>query len=227
MILKGCTEHMFTKIQLNGEQLKWIAIVTMTIDHIAAIIFPQYLILRIIGRIAFPIFAFLLAQGMIYTHNPRGYLTRLGVFAILSEIPFDYAFQTRIIEMQHQNIFFTLFLGGVSIYVIQLSNKKEHAYFTTMGIALLAELLNCDYGFTGVVIIVSFYILKEKKIYQFIALTVFSILMGYIQIYAAFACVPIALYNGKRGRNLKWLFYIYYPVHLLILKGIWLLMFYG
>ena len=218
---------MFTKFQLNGEQLKWIALFTMTIDHIGAIIFPQYLILRIIGRIAFPIFAFLLAQGMIYTQSPHKYLTRLGVFALLSEIPFDYAFQTKIIDMQHQNIFFTLFLGGVAIYVIQLSNKKEHAYFTSMGIALLAELLNCDYGLSGVIIIVSFYVLKEKKIYQFIALSVFSILMGYIQIYATFACVPIALYNEKRGKKRKWLFYVYYPIHLLVIKGIWFFMLNG
>ena len=216
---------MFTKFQLNGEQLKWIALFTMTIDHIGAIIFPQYLILRIIGRIAFPIFAFLLAQGMIYTHNPYKYLTRLGIFAILSEIPFDYAFQTSIIDMQHQNIFFTLFLGALSIYAIQLSDKKENAYFTAMGIALLAEVLNCDYGLTGVLIVVSFYVLKEKKIYQFITLTIFSILMGYIQIYAIFACVPIALYNEKRGKKRKWLFYVYYPLHLLAIKGIWLFMF--
>ena len=109
---------MTKKIGLNSFWLKMIAITTMLIDHVGAVLLPQYPILRIIGRIAFPIFCFLLVEGFMHTHDVIRYMTRIGLFALISEIPFDLLFYGRILDGTHQNVFFTLFIGLVMLYYL-------------------------------------------------------------------------------------------------------------
>lgn len=98
---------------LNSFQLKCIAVITMIIDHTGAVLFPDNMTLRYIGRIAFPIFCFLLVEGFFHTRDVRKYMLRLGMFAVISEIPYDLAFRDTVIEFEHQNVFFTLFIGVV------------------------------------------------------------------------------------------------------------------
>ena len=98
-------------MKLDSFQLKCIAILTMFIDHMGAVFFPGELMFRYIGRIAFPIFAFLLVEGYFHTRDVRRYMLRLGLFAVISEIPYYLAFRETILEFEHQNMFYTLFIG--------------------------------------------------------------------------------------------------------------------
>ena len=109
------------RIGITSYQLKWIAIVTMLIDHIGAVLFPGEMILRYVGRISFPIFCFLLTEGVRYTRDIRMYMLRLGGFAILSEIPYDLAFHGRVVDPRYQNVFFTLLLGVILTYLLEHS----------------------------------------------------------------------------------------------------------
>ena len=104
-------------MKLDSFQLKWIAIITMLIDHVGAIFFPGNLVFRYVGRIAFPIFCFQLVEGFFHTRNIEKYMLRLGIFAIISEIPYDLAFRGNILDFEHQNVFFTLFLGILMLYL--------------------------------------------------------------------------------------------------------------
>ena len=94
---------------INTFTLKMIALIAMLCDHLGHTLFPQLSILRIIGRISFPIFAYVLVEGFFYTRDVKKYLTRLGLMALLSEIPFDLMASQKVLEFGHQNVFFTLF----------------------------------------------------------------------------------------------------------------------
>lgn len=223
------------KIKLfSGSTLKTIAILSMTIDHFAAVvlywgflyynqpiyqdtplykIYILYRIMRNIGRIAFPIYCFLLVEGFMHTKSRPKYLLRLGVFALISEIPFDLAIQNQMVTWDYCNVFFTLFLGFLAIWA--LDHFKEKLYFSVPIVALIgyaAYFINCDYDYRGILVIVILYLLRYYRILQVIA----GALSLYWEWPAIFACIPILMYNGKRGRGSKYFFYIYYPAHLFI-----------
>ncbi len=202
----------------NGFTLKCIAMVSMLIDHMGAILFPQYLILRMVGRIAFPIYCFLLVEGAMHTGDIRKYELRLLGFALISEIPFDLAFRGGI-NWEHQNVFFTLFLGVVAI---ELAERYKNKFILVMIFALMilfAEFLNTDYGGKGIVFILCYYLLYERKaVKQLLFLLENFLLYGRgVQMYASFAVFPMLLYNGRKGPSMKYFFYVFYPLHLLIL----------
>lgn len=204
---------------ISGFTLKCIAMVCMLIDHTGAVLFPQYRVLRIIGRLAFPIYCFLLVEGAMHTKDIRKYELRLLGFALLSEIPFDLAFRGGLFRMDHQNVFFTLFLGVVAVDMAKQCKNKLYVALIFMMMIILAEFLNTDYGGKGVVFIFCYYLLYERKIVKQIMFVVENILLygvG-IQAYASLAVVPMLLYNGKKGPSLKYFFYAFYPLHLLIL----------
>lgn len=117
--MANSTEGMNWKAGITSYQLKWIAIVTMVIDHMGAILYPTEMVFRYIGRISFPIFCFLLVEGFCHTHDIFGYMARLGAFALMSEIPYDLAFNGEVLEFTHQNVFFTLLLGVILMYVLE------------------------------------------------------------------------------------------------------------
>lgn len=206
-------------------QLKLFAIATMLIDHIGAVLFPQYLLFRIIGRLSFPIFVYLIAQGLIYTSNVRAYLGRIFLFALISEIPFDLAFHRTVSYPGSQNVFFTLFLGLAAIAVLKEYWGKHPlpALLFAVAMAVLAELLQTDYGWFGVAGIIIFYCFRNdraKGIFVFsLVLTGFSLMTGTLELYALLSGVLIYFYDGaKKGRwTLKYFFYAFYPVHLLLL----------
>lgn len=214
---------------LNGNIIKWIAIITMVIDHVGAILFPQYEIFRYIGRIAFPLFAFLLVEGYVHTSNVKKYLLRLLIFALISEIPFDIAMYGKAFYWGHQNIFWTLAAGLLVLTLIDRVCKNKFAGmaggfvlgFITL---IIAEVVHADYGAGGIVLIFIFFYFKEKQWLKYILMAIlFAVGYGSVQLFGLIAVVPMMLYNGERGKySMKYFFYVFYPVHLLILHLIWM-----
>lgn len=185
-----------------------------------------YYLLRNIGRIAFPIFCFLLIEGFVYTRDRKKYALRLFVFALISEIPFDLAFSSRILETQYQNVFFTLLLGLLTIMAVHAIEEKvewnEIMRTALTAAAVLAGmqaafLLRTDYAAKGVMCILVLYLFRKKRNWQVIA---GCLAFFWWEPWAILAFVPIALYNGKRGWNMKYFFYLFYPLHLLVLYAI-------
>ena len=211
---------------MNVLILKIIALTSMIIDHYGAIFQNGVDIYRIIGRLAFPIYAFLLVEGYTHTRNVKKYAIRLLLFAIISEVPFDLAFYNRI-GFIHQNIFFTLFIGVILMYLLDNKEKKYNFNSNLIIIAagFVAMISNVDYNFIGIIYILIFYYTKDfdklKRLkYASVSLFVTNLLtFGFGQQYAILALPLIYFYNGKLGPNNKFLqifFYIAYPLHLLI-----------
>lgn len=186
-----------------------------------AALFSTYNAMRLIGRIAFPIYCFLLVQGFEYTHNRLKYAARLLMFAAISEIPFDLLFKGQILEFGYQNVFFTLFFGlAVMMGLRWVEENLGGRMFTPLlyliviaaGMAA-AQLAKTDYAAIGILCIVVTYLFRKKKIWQIVSgCIVFS-----WELTAPLAYIPIAFYNGKRGWKLKYFFYLVYPVHLFVL----------
>lgn len=205
-------------------QLKILAIVTMLIDHTGAILFPHILIFRMIGRLSFPIFAYLISEGLLHTSNVKKYMLRLLLFALISEVPFDLAFQGAIYYPQKQNIFFTLFLGLAAIAFLReyFTKNSVMAVAFAVAMAFFAEILHTDYGWFGVAVVILFYIYKNNRVGCVIAfvllVAVYSLSYSLLEFFSVLSIVPILLYSGQKGRwSWKYFFYAFYPVHLLLL----------
>ena len=208
--------------------LKCIAVLTMVIDHVGAIYFPDIDAFRAIGRLAFPIFAWLIGMGAVHSKDPLAYARRLLLFACISEIPFFLAFYDGTVaphDMLH-NIFFTLFFGLISILVLRSKTLGGTRYVIALIPAALAMALRTDYGAYGVLLIVLFYLTQSirplpiRLLWQLIGMS--TLLFWHIQAFdyqwLALATLPLlALYNGHQGPRYTRFFYWFYPVHLLIL----------
>lgn len=241
------------KAVFDGAFLKILAIVTMLIDHVTVDFgmnygYTVYEIGRGIGRIAFPIFCFLLAEGFYYTKSRWKYIARLLIFAAVSEIPFDMAFSGTLFDSSYQNVFFTLMFGGLAITLIGLVDgdrgKAGEAppvsnvflrflliLIATAGCALGAEFLSTDYGAGGVCTIIVMYVLAERKKPAYdlmrvrisntlgfaVGVLLLGLTCGSIEYLAFVDLIFIWFYNSKRGRQLKYFFYAFYPVHLFII----------
>ena len=205
--------------------LRIMALLTMIIDHYGAIFQPNIIVYRIIGRLAFPIYCFLLVEGYTHTSNIKKYVQRLLIFALISEIPFDLAFFGEI-GFVHQNIFSTLFIGLAAIYLIDNKDGKYKFDSTLIIIAaaVLATVLRTDYQFIGIVYILAFHFTKNQpktKRFSIIALIMIltNLSAGWLQQFSVLALIAIYFYNNQQGVKNKLLqmsFYIAYPLHLLI-----------
>lgn len=203
---------------LTSYQLKWIAIITMVIDHTGAVLFPYVWTFRYVGRLAFPIFCFLLTEGFRHTSDIRRYMVRLGGFALLSELPYDLTLHGRLVDWEHQNVFFTLLLGVGMMYMLERSKEIPLKAVEILMVMTAADFLRTDYGFRGIILIAVFYLLREKLWLKTVCGAVWNFLWnGSIQGYGALAMIPIAMYNGELGRRMKYFFYVFYPAHLLVL----------
>lgn len=185
-----------------------------------------YLIFRIIGRISFPIFIFLLVEGFLYTKNKLNYAFRLFLFAVISEIPFDLVFCGKFIEMGYQNVFCTLFLGLILLILVE----KMEAYFQhrvllrnisviflSIVFMKLADFFMTDYGGVGVLSIIVMYWFRKNRVEQ-IVMGCFVLTFSSMLELSALACLPlIRRYNGTRGMNIKYVFYAFYPAHLILI----------
>lgn len=218
-------ENKKMRFGLNTFILKLIAIISMAIDHTGAVLFPEVMGFRIIGRLAFPIFCFMLVEGYFHTRNVKKYILRLCIFAFVSEIFFDFAFYDKIVFFGHQNVFFTLSIGLILIAFLEKNkentNKKIKTILdivVTFLCLLLATILQTDYIFVGVMTILCFYYFRQNKIGKIVSIIgINSLLMSGIQSVASFSLLPIFLYNGKKGPSMKYIFYVFYPAHLLLL----------
>lgn len=221
--------------------LKLIALVTMTIDHVGRFFFPQDIEWLIVGRLAFPIFAWGIANGYHYTKNVQQYLSRLTLFALIAQVPFTFSFIVLGYNPEVLNIFFTLLLGLCAIILYERIPNKWLALGGVLVLALLATAIPTDYGAYGVLLVMVFHItygqplrmLKLQALLWAILFVLGQLVMftplreiavaNYIpqtitvQLVALFSVGLISLYNGVQGRKMKWLFYWYYPVHLTIL----------
>ncbi len=220
---------------LDGTTLKLIAMISMVFDHAGDMFFPDVMWPRMIGRLAMPIFSFFIAEGFSHTRDKKKYLCRLGIFALISEIPFDLAFEGKI-GFSHQNIMLSFFLAVVALMLydwIQGGTKSEenHASIgkTVLGviavaaIAALSLLLRADYTIFAVIAVFLFYVLRQKhplvRTGVGVAFLALTRTVGYYCT-TGLSFIPLAMYNGKKGKGLKWLFYGFYPGHLLLLAAI-------
>ncbi len=209
----------------------------MLIDHFGYIFINYlthtlYILSRSIGRLAFPIFAFLIAEGFHHTRNIKKYLLRLLAFAFISEIPYDLAFEGKYLYWESNNIFFTLFLGLLALCIYKWN--KIIGFGAAIGFGYLANIAHMDYGIYGVMLIFLFYALRYSFLAQAGGLSLvmlanviesymnsgtFSI-SKYIQGFAIFSAIILFFYNGKKGRDIRYIFYVFYPGHLIILTFI-------
>ncbi|BBF41511.1 conserved membrane protein [Lachnospiraceae bacterium KM106-2] len=218
---------------LDSYKLKWIAIITMVIDHTGAILFndPKYAYLRLIGRLAFPIFCFLLVEGFYHTSNVYKYLGRLAIFAFISEVPFDmmYAAFGNQVVWSHQNVFFTLLIGLSTVFwidKIRLKYQEKQVFALIIQLLVLyiggflAEICCSDYGALGIFMIIVFYF-NRGNLWTITILNglLIAVLNGpaSIEMYALLAIPLLAMYNGEKGKSMKYFFYAFYPVHIVIL----------
>lgn len=216
-----------TTFGLSGSALKVIALISMVIDHVALYLMEQgtllYETMRCIGRIAFPVFAFLIAEGFIHTKNRYRYFFTLLGFAVVSEIPW---YLLNGADGTH-NVMFTLALGVATLMVLEnlLQRSPIQGFLWTLGMAGLASWLRVDYEWRGILVIVIFYLFNGyghsfpySRGMQFFC--TFAFMMDYGIIGAVMACMILYLYNGKRGfvqgSIAKYGFYTFYPVHLIL-----------
>ncbi len=254
---------------MTGFALKLLAILSMLIDHIGYVLIPTsspwYLACRLIGRLAFPIFCFLLSEGLIHTRSRPQYLLRLLIFAFISEIPFDLAFHGQWLSWSGQNVLFTFLFAavGITVYedpglVTRLFSRRDGEtpqpanpadalvrIFVLAACVGLAMLCSTDYSWMGVCLVYVFYFAARLgKGKRLAAAAVAMVLFGLFAslstnssgaiVFHFFslgmwmtACISLALiagYNGSRGPRVKWLFYVFYPGHLLVL---WLISYLG
>lgn len=244
--------NIFTGV-FSGNMLKLAACLFMLVDHIGMILFPAVVILRIVGRLAMPLFAFTFAEGCYYTrHKWRHFALVLAVgIAVSAGMTVAYGRLTG-------DIMITLFLSCLLIYALEWLKRAAFAHRageTALAGAALAALLafdvwlcffsgaDIDYGLPGVLLPVTVHLLDFRSygvregvlsriytpaaaFFPFAAgLLALSLLFGSIQVYSLLALLPIYMYSGRRGeKRLKYFFYIFYPAHLAVLAGIWLLL---
>ena len=222
---------------LSGSSLKTIAMISMLVDHTSKCfwrydqamnlayfhigkiaITPMFILSAVIGRLAFPIFAFLIVEGYLHTRNSRRYAKNLLLLALLSIIPWNLE-HGHWLAIRGHNVMFTLFLGVVCIDSIAKYSKQKSSLII-LGSLLVSFIFSTDYGPAGIALIITMYLLRERRFYQNLAMVPLFMPNKYTMS-AMLASIPIMMYNGQRGfikGNFgKYLMYLFYPLHLLIL----------
>lgn len=231
------------KSGISAGTLKLIAMAVMLVDHFAVAVlirvilsrqyphskevYQVYQVMRQIGRTAFPIYCYLLVEGLFYTRNKWKYTLRLTVFAAISEVPFDLALKSKVLEFGYQNVFFTLALSLFMLIVVQKVEERDLPVITTelLRLAVVAAFmaaayfLRTDYSYKGVICVYLLYLYRDhRKLQLVIGYLAFVLTLGEFAALPAF--VLLYFYHGKKGVSCKYLFYAFYPLHLLILYGI-------
>ena len=243
---------MFSKLKEKGlstADLKLIAIIAMTIDHLTWLFFPglqrvwYVCLLHIIGRLTAPIMWFFIAEGSHYTKDPKKYITRLFVFAIISHFAYIFAFGLNPIPFKsgifnQTSVIWPLAIAAALIFIV---NNYKLSYLKNLVLILLANLLSFPADWSSIATMTPFYLYnhrgelkKQAKDYMFFgflyALVYFIFIdkvYGVLQLFIFLSIPLLSLYNGKAGnnRNMKWLFYIYYPAHLVVIGALRLLLY--
>ena len=200
---------------LSGSALKIIALVSMTLDHIAYYLMDSgiaYEAMRTTGRMAFPIFAFLLVEGYVHTRSVRKYALNLFVFALVSDIPW-----WLLNHDNTHNVFFTLLLGLVAMEGMKKINNKPLLWCVLMAaVCGVGTWLHVDFEYSGILLICAFYIFRTDNVTKSLLATLFMYQYSVIGLWLGLAV--ILCYNGQRGfikgRYVKYLYYTFYPLHL-------------
>lgn len=210
--------------------LKMIAIISMLIDHSGYILFHGFSFLNYIGRISFPIFAFQISEGYKHTRDVKKYFLRLLIFAFISQIPYM-LFEFSVGKGFSFNVLFTLSLGLLSIILYDKQKNKFLGFILVYLIAIFASLFQISYGAFGIIIIFIFHLFKDKKGWMTLCYLV-TCFLKYLpsliqyQFYYKFIILCICtmlpiifilFYNEKKGKDIKYLLYLFYPLHLLVL----------
>ncbi len=229
---------------MTNFSLKLFALITMFIDHIGSVVFPNHFWLRYIGRFSFPIYAFFISQGLKNTSNIKNYLRNLFLLAIISEPLYDLCFHNSINLFYQTNTVYTLFISSLSIYFFTNSINYITKYIILFLGIFFAYILKTDYDAFGVILIYMFYFINEKKLYVIYGiiwvtlknLNNISTILYYklnnnlylsttyishsldLYIFTILPFFIILFYNGKKGKNIKYIFYILYPLHLFVLS---------
>lgn len=200
-------------ISLDAFKLKIIALIAMTIDHIGYFIYDDLIILRIIGRLAFVIFAYLIANSYLYTRNKLNFGLKLLLFGIVIDLVMI-ATNNYVIS----NIFITL---GLGYFLIYFYNKQN--YLMMFIIFLIPLIIKMDYSYYGLLLIL-FSNIYYNKLPILLIINAAMILLGFyyfnfslLQLFSTFGILLLFLYNHQKGRSLKYLFYLYYPIHILVI----------
>ena len=237
---------MVKNCRLSSNALKIIAMLSMLVDHTGFVFFPGQLMFRYVGRIAFPIYCFLLTEGFFHTRNVYRYMARMGVFALISEIPFNLGLYHTLVYRWNVNVFFTLFLGLAVMYFSEFMYRRTGSrspgiLFCFMGM-MAAEYIHSDYGSMGVLVIYIFYLAYEGRncgtvqsrrnttLVMCLAEAALFAVKSSLERWAVFSLIPILLYSGKKSGKIwktlhmdridlfiKYFFYAVYPFHLLVL----------
>ncbi len=220
---------------LSGSALKLLAIVSMLVDHLAAFLWydepwctdawfsighremSAYALMRMFGRIAFPLFAFLIVEGFQHTRNRKRYGIQLLIFALISELPWNLVHGGQFFY-RGQNVLFTLLLGYLGLCALErFRDDKKKLLASLLGLLVVSIVLRADYGCSGYGFILLLYVLRNQQLVRAI---IGCCVLGSRWV-AGTAFIPIALYNGKRGFVRgpvgKYFFYLFYPLHLLII----------
>ncbi len=222
-------------MKLNRATLKIIALITMLVDHIGWIFFPEILVFRIIGRLSFPIYAYFIAHGFFHTRSKKKYLLIMLLFAVISYLP--YALLAGWFKL---NILFTFLFACLFIVLIEKLKEKETKDFTLAFLAFGGLLLlfltllmlgAISYGVLGTLLVILLYYLRENKLHSILATAVVMLgltaesvaaagftLLSVLQIFSLLSLPLLAIYDNQKGSTKgKYLFYIFYPAHLLII----------
>ena len=226
---------------VSGFFIRLIATITMLADHIGAIyiagIAPvdcsinfqgmsdpyvaAYTVLRCIGRLAFPLYCFLLVEGFIHTHDRKKYMLRLFALALVSEVALDLALFDRLIDFRYNCVIWTLLLGLICMSIMERTGLKPVYNLVIVGaLALLGRALKLDYGAEGVIAIAIMYLYRNNRCLAYFMAAVVLGLFNETEFISILTLPLIYLYNGQRGHDSKaWriFFYAFYPLHLFIL----------
>lgn len=218
---------------MTSFQIKLIAIITMVIDHVGLFFFPDIIFFRMIGRISFPLFAYLIANGAHYTKNINKYIGRMFVFALISQTPYYLAHKLIDADRDTLNVLFTFSLALVAISFSKKYKNTIVSFVVVASTAVIAHLLKVDYGIFGILLITSFYLFfanNKMKILSFVFLALCSSVIPAMRgdslnisaidlapLLGMFSLIFILFYNNKQGPKAKYLFYIFYPLQYLII----------
>ena len=203
--------------------LKLFAIITMTIDHIGILFFPTNQIFRIIGRMSMPLFAFQVGVGLKKTSSKNKYILRMFFIALISQLPFCFMLKLCNYTINSLNICFTFTISLLVLYFLELGKRHKLYYVASIILILCSAFISMDYGIYCVFLVITSYWFQDNKImltYSLLsaALIYYIIENNTIQLYMLLTLPLLWLYNGKKGKNLKYFFYLFYPLHMLIIS---------
>lgn len=222
------------KLRLNGNHLKLIALISMTFDHVGLALLGDFLPFRIIGRLAFPIFAYMIAEGCRYTRNKLRHFLQIFLLGVLCQLVMFY-----VTGSLYQGILIVFSVSIPLLYCVQWAQRRKRVLPWLVSLAavlgafvlyrLLLRVLEgtdfcLDYGFIGALLPVLIGLHPNRRVKNLLAAVgtvAVCLVFGGIQWFSLLALPLLLLYNGERGkRNTKYLFYIYYPAHLALIYGL-------